>query len=208
MASHVHDAAQWFIRAFCNALEANNGGEEEVELALSRIRAQNTRATELQDQKPERLPACRFLPDVVAATLLVAPDVAAAMAALEEDLHWMRNPNFTNEETAQPGFMENYASAEIIGPDGLYPGQDCRLGLTLLGPGVLYPPHAQPAPELCWILTGTSEWKVRDEPFDRREPGDAIWHEPFVPHAIKVGNTPLLYVFVWTSEVERPALLV
>jgi mannose-6-phosphate isomerase-like protein (cupin superfamily) len=208
MTSHVHDTTQWFIRAVTSTLKANNAGEHGVDEALARLAAQDTSAAACTPPQPRRLPACRFLPDVVASTLLVAPDVAASLAALEEDLRWFQNPNYSNEAMGQPHYMDNYASAEIIGPGGIYPGDDFLLGLFLLGPGLNYPNHAHPAPELYWVLSGQSDWRMRDEEFSPREPGETIWHDPFVPHATNIGSYPMLAVYMWTKDVKQPALLV
>ena len=208
MTTHTHEAAQWFLRAFRTTLEANNGGDEGVAEALARLDQQDVTAASAMTPEPRRLPACRFLPDVVAASLLSAPDMAAAIAALEEDLNWRQNPNYSDEAMGQPGYMNNYAYAEIIGPGGIYPGDDFLLGLFLLGPGLRYPNHSHPAPELYFILSGDSEWRMRDEPFDAREPGETIWHEPFVPHATNTGRSPLLCAYVWTKDVRHAAVLV
>lgn len=208
MTSHVHDTAQWLIRAIRSTLQANNAGEDGVDEALARLAVQDTSAAALTPPAPRRLPACRFLPDVVASTLLVAPDVAAALAAVEEDLHWAQNPNYSNEAMGQPYYMDNYAYAEIIGPNGAYAGDDFLLGLFLLGSGLSYPNHAHPAPELYWILSGMSDWRVRDEEFSPRDPGETIWHEPYVPHATNVGLQPMLAVYMWTKDVKQGALLV
>ena len=208
MTTHTYEAAQWFLRAFRSTLEANNAGDDGVADVLARLGEQDVSASAAVAVEPRRLPACRFLPDVVAASLLSAPDVAASIAALEEDLQWRQNPNYSDEAMGQPGYMNNYAYAEVIGPHGVYPGDDFLLGLFLLGPGLRYPNHAHPAPELYWILAGESEWRVRDEPFEPREPGETIWHEPFVPHATNVGQTPLLALYAWTRDVRHAAVLV
>lgn len=207
MNSHTHEAAKWFVRAFTSTLQANNAGDDGVDIALARLAGQDLSASAAVQPVPKRLPACRFLPDAVAASLLSAPDVAAAVAALEEDLNWRQNPNYSDEAMGQPGYMMNYAYAEIIGPGGVWPGDDLLLGLFLLGPGLRYPSHSHPAPELYWILSGDSEWRMRDEPFETREPGETIWHEPFVPHATNTGLTPLLCAYVWTKDVKHAAVL-
>lgn len=208
MTSHIHDGAQWFVRAFRSTLQANNAGDDGVAEALERLAQQDLSAAASVTPTATRLPACRFLPDAVAASLLSAPDMAAAIAALEEDLDWRQNPNYSDEAMGQPGYMNNYAYSEIIGPGGIYPGDDFLLGLLLLGPGLRYPSHAHPAPELYWLLSGDTEWKVRDEPFEAREPGETIWHDPYVPHATNIGITPLLAVYVWTKDVKHAAMLV
>ena len=208
MTAHIVDTGHWFLRAFTGSLQAGNAGEEGVDEVLARLGGQDTSAQAAQVPQVRRLPACRFLPDAVAASLLSVPDLAAAIAALEDDLHWKQNPNYSDEAMGQPGYMNNYAYAEIIGPDGIWPGDDFLLTLLLLGPGLHYLRHSHPAPELYWILSGESEWQLRDGPFQPHEPGETIWHEPFAPHATKVGLTPLLAAAVWTRDVDHAAMLV
>ena len=198
MTPHIVDTGHWFLRAFTGSLQAGNAGEEGVDEVLARWQVPQVR----------RLPACRFLPDAVAASLLSVPDLAAAIAALEDDLHWKQNPNYSDEAMGQPGYMNNYAYAEIIGPDGIWPGDDFLLTLLLLGPGLHYLRHSHPAPELYWILSGESA-QLDIRPARRgAEPGETIWHEPFAPHATKVGLTPLLAAAVWTRDVDHAAMLV
>jgi mannose-6-phosphate isomerase-like protein (cupin superfamily) len=187
MTSHIVDTGHWFVRAFTASLQAGNAGEDGVDEVLARLGEQDISAQAATVPQVRRLPACRFLPDAVAACLLSVPDLAAAIAALEDDLHWKQNPNYSDEAMGQPGYMNNYAYAEIIGPEGIWPGDDFLLTLLLLGPGLHYLRHSHPAPELYWILSGESQWQLRDEAFDAREPGETIWHEPFAPHATKVG---------------------
>lgn len=208
MTSHIHETAQWFLRAFASSLQTGNAGDEGVREVLNRLQQQDTSEAQAKTPDARRLPACRFLPDAVAASLLCVPDLAAAIAAIEEDLHWRQNPNYSDEAMGQPGYMNNYAYAHVIGPNGVYEGDDFLLGLMLLGPGLTYPDHAHPAPELYWVLSGQSEWRVRDEPFGPYEPGETLWHDPYVPHATKVGQTPLLVAFAWTKDVSLPAQLV
>jgi hypothetical protein len=59
---------------------------------LERLGEQDISAQAASVPDVRRLPACRFLPDAVAASLLSVPDLAAAIAALEDDLHWKQNP--------------------------------------------------------------------------------------------------------------------
>jgi mannose-6-phosphate isomerase-like protein (cupin superfamily) len=161
MTSHIVDTGHWFVRAFTASLQAGNAGEDGVDEVLARLGEQDISAQAATVPQVRRLPACRFLPDAVAACLLSVPDLAAAIAALEDDLHWKQNPNYSDEAMGQPGYMNNYAYAEIIGPEGIWPGDDFLLTLLLLGPGLHYLRHSHPAPELYWILSGESQWQLR-----------------------------------------------
>jgi hypothetical protein len=103
--------------------------------------------------------------------------------------------------------MDNYAYAELIGPNGFFAGDDFLLGLLLLGPGIHYRDHHHAAPELYWLLTGPSEWRRGSGDFKMRDAGDVIWHEPSIVHSTRTLRTPLLAVWAWTRDVSEPARL-
>ena len=104
--------------------------------------------------------------------------------------------------------MDNYAYAELIGPDGFFAGDDFLLGLMILGPRLHYRDHYHPAPELYWLLTGPSEWRRGAGGYESRQPGATIWHTPFVVHATQTLDDPLLTVWAWTRDVAEAAKLV
>ena len=100
------------------------------------------------------------------AAIAVASDVAAAIAAVEQDLHWKQNPNYSDGVMGQRGYMDGYAYAEIVGPSGFFAGDDFLLGLLILGPGRVYLDHHHAAPELYWTLTGPSRVEERPRRLD------------------------------------------
>jgi hypothetical protein len=158
--------------------------------------------------KPTRAAACRYLPETVGAAIMVDSALAAAIAGLEEDLSWRHPDGYGDAEMGQSDFTDNYAHAEIIGPSGCFAGQDFRLGLLLLGPRLHYRDHFHPAPELYWILSGSSEWKCSDGGFVTHQPGETIWHESGVVHATRTLDQPLLALWAWTRDVDGPVTLV
>lgn len=181
---------------------------EGVAASLGRLRSQDLSQVAFRPTDARRVPACRYLPQAVAATLALDSALAAAIAEAEDALHWRQNPNYSDAAMGQFGYMDRYAYAELIGPTGAFAGDDFLLGLLLLGPDLHYPDHAHPAPELYWLLTGPSEWRRAAEPFAERAPGDTIWHPSRVVHATRTGAEPLLAVWFWTRDVSEPARLV
>lgn len=181
---------------------------EGIEEAFARLAAQDFSESAYREPEPQLLPACRYLPEAIASTMMLDSTLAAGLAEIEDRLAWRQNPNYCDAAMGQPGYMNAYAYAEIVGPGGAFPGDDFLLGLLLLGPGLHYPDHAHPAPELYWLLTGPSEWRRGEKPFDRKKPGDTIWHPPGVAHAIRTGEAPLLALYMWTRDVREPARLV
>ena len=173
----------------------------------ARLAEQDLSPAAAREPVARRLPATRFLPECVAASMFTSPDVAAALAETEELLHWRQNPNYS-DQVMGAGYMDDYAYAELIGPSGFFAGDDFLMGLLLLGPNRHYRDHHHAAPELYWLLTGPSEWRCGAGAFEMREAGDTIWHEPHLVHATRTGASPLLAVWAWTSDVSEPARLV
>jgi hypothetical protein len=182
--------------------------EEGVALALRRLEQQGIDAMPSRTMAARRLPACRHLPEAVAAVIGLDSSLAALLAEIEDQLAWQQNANYSDAAMCCDGYMDNYAYAELVGPGGLWPGSDFRMGLLLLGPHLHYREHSHAAPELYWLLTGPSEWKSASGDFGSREQGATIWHPPHMVHATRTGTNPLLALYIWTSDVGQPARLV
>jgi hypothetical protein len=198
----------WLLKSVTRGLENHQADTPEVGQVLTRLAQQDLAATAFSPPRPKVLPACSMLPDAVGAALTVASDMAAAIAAIEDDLRWQQNPAYSDGAMGRSGYMDGYAYAEIIGPNGFFPGNDFLLGFLLLGPRRLYREHYHPAPELYWMLTGPSNWKRGAGGWEQLEAGDMRWHQPFVVHAIETSSQPLLCLWAWTNDVAEPARLV
>jgi hypothetical protein len=184
------------------------GAIEGVELALRRLEQQRIAAVPCRMPAARRLPACRHLPETVAAVLTLDSGFAALLAEIEDQLAWQQNANYSDAAMNCQGYMDNYAYAELVGPTGLWPGDDFRMGLLILGPRLHYRDHSHAAPELYWLLTGPSEWRTSAADFTSREQDATIWHPAHMVHGTRTGASPLLALYIWTSDVEQPARLV
>ena len=208
MSDELFPEATWLIGAIRRALAPRRSEQANVDQILSALCRQDFGRTAFQDREPRTLPACSLLPETVGAAIAVASDVAAAIAAVEQGLHWKQNPNYSDAAMGQPGYMDGYAYAEIVGPSGFFAGDDFLLGLLLIGPGRVYPDHYHAAPELYWTLTGPSRWRNGRGGWAVRDAGSIFWHDPFVVHATVTEATPLLAVWAWAHDVGEPAKLV
>ena len=156
-------------------------------------------------------PVCRHLPAALAAarggggTAFADPSDKLAAEAC-----WTQNPNYRRQPPG-PDFLENYGYFVVAGPADGPPAfietPALALGLLLLGPGTLYPPHAHPAEELYIPLAGDGEWQKGDAAW-RTEPAGAVIHHPAgVSHATRAGKTPLLAAYLWRGELATYARL-
>ncbi|MDP9136707.1 MAG: dimethylsulfoniopropionate lyase, partial [Pseudomonadota bacterium] len=199
--------ATWLIAAIRGALAARRGEEANVDQIVSALARQDLAQSALQRHGPRLLPACSLLPETVGAAIAVSSDVAAAIAAVEHELHWKQNPNYSDGAMGQPGYMDGYAYAEVVGPSGFFAGDDFLLGLLLIGPHRVYREHYHAAPELYWMLTGPSKWKNGSGGWSMRDAGSLCWHDPFVVHATATEAVPLLAIWAWARDVGEPARL-
>lgn len=179
-----------------------------IDEAFARLAAQDFSSGAYREPEPRMLPACRYLPEAVASTMMLDSTLAAGLAEVEDVLTWRQTSGYSDTAMGEPGFMDAYAHAEIVGPTGAFPGDDFLLGFLLLGPGRHYRDHFHPAPELYWTLTGPSEWRSGDGPFAARRAGETIWHPAGVTHAMRTGPEPLLALYIWTRDTGEPAQLV
>ncbi|HTN98565.1 MAG TPA: dimethylsulfonioproprionate lyase family protein [Nordella sp.] len=202
MNDNIYGPAMWVIEAIRTSLKGEGAADVKARLAV-----QDLSPTAAAEPGPRRLAATRYFAECVATSMFLAPEVAAALAEIEEFLHWQQNPNYSDAVMGE-GYMDNYAYAEIIGPNGFFPGEDFLLGLLLLGPHRLYRDHHHPAPELYWLLTGPSDWRKEQSEFRSRAAGETIWHPPRMSHATRTRESPLLAVYAWTRDTGAPARLV
>ena len=71
----------------------------------------------------------------------------------------------------------------ILGRPGSAPylSDEVQAGLTLQGPGVVYPPHVHKAVEIYWVISGTAKWQRGDE-WSTHGPGATIFHDLSLIH--------------------------
>jgi len=200
----LYENARWLIGAIARGLNARQG--EGIRLVLERMAEQSLGEADFRQPEPSTLPVLRHLPQCIGEVMLIEPDLAAAIAAIEDDLQWRQSSSYTDELLGE-GFTANYGWSEIIGPRGFFPGDDFLLGVLMLGPGHHYRDHYHPAPELYWPLTSGSLWSRGGEAFEEKRPGATIWHPPMILHATKTIDTPLLTVWSWTRDTMTAAKL-
>ena len=198
------EQARRLIGAITRGLSARPG--EGVGEVLSRLAMQDLDEARFREPEPRGLPVLSHLPQSIGETMLLDPGLAAAIAAVEDSLHWVQSSSYTDALLGE-GFSDNYGWSHIIGPDGFFPGDDFLLGLLMLGPVRHYRDHYHPAPELYWPLTPGSHWSIDGGPFVEKPQGATIWHPPMALHATKTDATPLLAVWCWTKDVATPARL-
>ncbi len=130
----LYENVRWLIGAVARGLHARSG--EGVDEALDRLSQQALDQTAFREPEPQTLPALRHLPECIGEVMLLDPDLAAAIAAIEDALDWRQSQSYSDAVLGE-GFSASYGWADIIGTNGFFPGDDFRLGLLMLGPNAI-----------------------------------------------------------------------
>jgi mannose-6-phosphate isomerase-like protein (cupin superfamily) len=100
-----------------------------------------------------------------------------------------------------PDIGRRMAWAELVGPIAPFRSRKVCLGLSAIGPRLLYPPHYHPAVETYLVVSGTAAWTTggvtRHLP-----PGALTVHPSNIVHVMETGDQALLAAYAWTGDVE------
>lgn len=169
--------------------------------SLKRIFAALENPAAASGQAGARLPVCAHLAQAAAPETFDSPALrrlAAAFARLEPRLSWRHRE--APDRSAGASFAEGHANAMIVGPGGLEPRADARLGVTLLAPHLRYPDHRHP-PEETYLVMSEGEFSQGDGPWFRPGVGGSFYNEPGITHAMRSLGDPLLAFWaLWTQS--------
>ena len=92
-------------------------------------------------------------------------------------------------------------------PLACVPQKDVSMGVLGLDAGGFYPAHAHPAPEIYFIVSGSTEWTL-DEETSTATPGMAIYHAPHMSHRTVNHSTEKLSTvwFLWAPGGRKDVL--
>lgn len=149
---------------------------------------------------PAKIPVCRYLQTAYEA-LVPGNPLVKALGVILPKLHWVHKYDVDDN---LPGFSNNYAHTEIMGPKGLVHDDTCKFGLILIGPDLYYPNHRHLGVELYLLLSGTSKWKMDKEDWTIRQSGDYIYHPSNINHAMQTLDEPVLALYAWHGDITSP----
>ena len=155
------------------------------------------------------LPILAQMPRALAAARDAVPDLADPLEALLPGLSWTQNPNYRRHPPAVD-FLDRYGYAQFAGPANvptLATSEELALGVLMLAPGTVYPPHAHPAEEL-YLPLAPARWQRGEEGWRDRRAGDLVHHPSGMVHATQAGEAPLLALYLWLGDLGTAARIV
>jgi dimethylpropiothetin dethiomethylase len=140
------------------------------------------------DASPKSLPAGLS----IALEAVPPSPLKSALARQASCFDWM---------TGDARLAGRIAFTEIVGPDGLLPAANLRMGVFLQSPQTRYPTHSHAAEELYLVLAGTPLWQKDDSPFSPVPPGSAVRHLSYQRHSMKTERDAFLALWLWTGDL-------
>ncbi|MFQ6547721.1 dimethylsulfonioproprionate lyase family protein [Aestuariibius sp. 2305UL40-4] len=196
-------AVQTFVEGVVQmyALKAPNGQVPGAELGefIDLLHAMDWSAEERPIPSPATITGLRHMQNALAAAYAEGPcPIVDALRLCIGVTPW--ETYYADSVWSQP-FLHEFASGELIGPNGFFPSSDVSLGLFLLGPNTTYTEHAHTSSEVYYILCGTVTYRIGDPQSPRTaKPGDLIYTAPNERHDIQTGDTPMLAVYTWKGD--------
>jgi mannose-6-phosphate isomerase-like protein (cupin superfamily) len=141
-------------------------------------------------------PSIRHLNAAFESGSAATTDLLDAIRPVALDLPWRYSYALRDDA---PGLGNNMAFAELIGPEAPYKSDRVCVGLTLIGPEIIYPSHSHPAVELYYVVAGKATW-VANGVSRLIFPGEFILHGSQVVHAMLTTSEPLLAVYTWSGK--------
>lgn len=136
------------------------------------------------------------------------PALAEAIDRAAPLLEWVTYDAYPRAEIGER-FATGHAFTSLLGGEAPFAAEDYDMGLFLIRPDTLYRDHRHAAPELYAPLTGPHGWRFGpDQALHLKPAHDPVWNPPQMPHLTKVGQVPFLSIFVWTKDVNDPAVVI
>lgn len=208
METGLHEAGRRFVDLVRQDMVVDAAHNEGIASGLKRldtvVAAESFAATPCT---PRETVGCRWVDAGTEILRLNRPDLAEVISELKGALSWHANAAYP-EELFAPGYFDNWAFAQVIGPDGLFSADDLMMGMFAMGPNIFYPKHNHAAPELYYQLTGTHKWQVGDGPWVTRGSPVMMWHAAYEVHATETLDEPFLSIWMWSEDVSSWPVLV
>lgn len=122
------------------------------------------------------------------------PSLLTQLQSISAALTWSQS--YTREQISAR-FLARYAWTELVGPRGPIANNRLVCGFLLLGPEIEYPQHAHAPEELYVPLTEGSQWQMGSDDWTDRAADRAIYHAPWITHAMRTGQQPMVAVYLW-----------
>lgn len=151
-----------------------------------------------QEVIPAYLAVVDILGTAGVSTETPASTLVAAFERHKSRLRWEQS--YKKEDGLVPDAMlAGYGFTEIIGQRGPFVSDRIRAGISIWGPGIVYPRHQHEAEEIYVVLAGAAEFKVGSGVETRQSVGDVVYVESNVSHGFRTTDQSLVVYYLWQA---------
>jgi len=90
---------------------------------------------------------------------------------------------------------------ELVGPDGMFPNTDVRVGLWMQEANVQYGPRRHAAEETFIQIAGSAFWSTQNSAPTQHPTGAFIHHPSNILHASNTTDTPVFAAWRWSGDI-------
>ena len=177
-----------------------------VEQALSYLAEMDLSAEAMLQPDPS-VPD-EFVNDLDVAIKHIPLQLDALAGAIDDSKHliqWNRDLGQFYEKDAAVGdsYRNRNMNCILIGSQkGFFHSDKLMMGLFFLQPYTFYRDHDHEASEMYFNLTGPHGFRFDVNGWSDYPADSIIWNTPWLPHATRVYDVPLLTVFAWVENVD------
>jgi hypothetical protein len=137
---------------------------------------------------------------VLRATLALNPQpIATAIRDAIPFIHW--GGSDMREDRIPEAMANQMPMCELVGPDGMFPNTNIRVGLWMQQANLKYGPRRHAAEETFLILAGSALWSMADEPPSKHGPGAARHHPSNILHTSITTTEPVFAAWRWSGDI-------
>ena len=177
-----------------------------VEQALSYLAEMDLSAEAMLQPDPS-MPDV-FVNDLDVAIKHIPLQLSALASAIDTSKHiiqWNQDLGQFYEKDADVGdsYRNRNMNCILIGPqNGFFHSDKLFMGLFFLRPRTFYRDHDHEASEMYFNLTGPHGFRFDVNGWSDYPADSIVWNTPWLPHATRVYDVPLLTVFAWVENVD------
>jgi hypothetical protein len=149
-----------------------------------------------------------FVNDLDVAIKHIPLELDALAGAIDDAKHliqWNRDLGQFYEKDADVGdsYRNRNMNCILIGPqNGFFHSDKLIMGLFFLRPRTFYRDHDHEASEMYFNLTGPNGFRFDVNGWSDYPADSIVWNTPWLSHATRVYDVPLLTVFAWVENVD------
>lgn len=102
----------------------------------------------------------------------------------------------------RPEIARVMATTYLVGPTGVIEDDAVWVGLFYQSPELDYPMRTHAAEETFYVVSGSAEWRVGEDPPAPKPPGAYVRHPSNAPHASITKAEPTLAAWRWTGNID------